>query len=219
MKTISLVAVSLASLPGSSVHADDNIPDLTQLSGIDVFDHHVAAPSDAIEIGIATGYARGAGPLGGTPRLDDISNAGGALGLDAMYRIDPTFAFGVYFALARYGTNEGADVIGATAGLQAAAHFRPDRSVDPWVSVATGWRSLALPAEGSLQGFELARLELGVDYRVSEDVAIAPVVGGGLNLFVIQESPGDFMEIADKKINFVGFAGIAGRFDVGGNRR
>ena len=71
-----------------------------------------------------------------------------------------------------------------------------------------------------LQGLELARLQVGVDYRVSEDVSLAPVIGGSLNMFVSQDSPmtSDYNEISDKKVNFVGYAGIAGRFDVGGRR-
>ena len=224
MKAIVLLAVSLAS---SIACADDNVPDLLQLSGVEVFDHPVAAPANAIEIGVATGYTRGIGPIGrGMQRLDEISKAGGAVELDAMYRIDPRFALGVYFSIAKYATSQQVDtqtdVFGATAGVEAAAHLRPERSVDPWVSVAAGWRSLALSSratpDGSLQGLELARLQLGVDYRVNEDVAIAPVVGGSMNMFVTDETPGELMEISDKKLNFVGFFGVAGRFDVGGTR-
>jgi hypothetical protein len=226
MKITSLVAVSL--LVGSTAYADDNLPSLLEVNGVDIFDHHVAAPANAIEIGFASGYTRGVGPIGGgMQRLEDISKAGGgAVELDAMYRIDPTVAVGVYFSLSKYDASGQADaqtdVFGATAGLQAVAHLRPSRSVDPWVSLGAGWRNLTLSSrpspDASLQGLELARVQLGVDYRVSEDVAIAPVVGGSLNLFVSEESPGDFMEIADKKTSFVGFAGIAGRFDVGGTR-
>jgi hypothetical protein len=72
----------------------------------------------------------------------------------------------------------------------------------------------------SLQGLDLARVQLGVDYRVTRDVAISPVIGGSLGLFVSQDSPmtNGYTEIADKKVNFTGFAGLAGRFDLGGQR-
>jgi len=108
--------------------------------------------------------------------------------------------------------------------VQAAWHFRPDRSIDPWVSLGGGWKGLWLdPNHGkttSLQGLDLARVQLGVDYRVSPDVSISPVVGGSLGMFVSQDSPmtNGYTEIGSKKVNFTGFAGLAGRFDVGGKR-
>ncbi len=92
------------------------------------------------------------------------------------------------------------------------------------MSVGTGWRGLWLsPLSGKttgLQGLELARLQIGVDYRVDQDVSITPVIGGSLNMFVSEDSAmtPKYTEIADKKVNFMGFAGIAGRFDLGGKR-
>lgn len=121
-------------------------------------------------------------------------------------------------------TDNGQDNYSATAGVQAIAHLRPDRSVDPWVSLGTGWKGLWInPAQGkstSLQGVELARVQLGVDYRVNRDVAIAPVVGGSLDMFLQQNSPmtSGYTDLQTKKANFTGFAGLAGRFDVGGGR-
>jgi len=226
MKNMTLLGLSLTSLlAGKIAYADDN----ESLEANKSFDHHVAAPSNALEIGVATGYTQGVGPAGGgIAHVEDISKAGGAVELDAMYRINPTFAIGAFGSFSKYATGDQissqSDVLGATAGIQAAAHLRPERSVDPWVSLGTGWRGLWLsPQSGkntALQGLELARLQVGVDYRVSKDVAIAPVIGGSLNLFVSEDSPmtTKYTEIADKKVNFIGFAGLAGRFDLGGKR-
>jgi len=226
MKNLTLLALSFTSLlAGKIAYADDN----DSLEASSSFDHHVPAPANALEIGVATGYTQGVGPIGGgMQHVEDLSKAGGAVELDAMYRINPTFAVGAYGSFSKYATgdqiSDQSDVLGATAGIQAAAHLRPERSVDPWVSVGTGWRGLWLsPQSGkntSLQGLELARLQLGVDYRVSEDVAISPVIGGSLNMFVSEDSPmtTKYTEIADKKANFIGFAGLAGRFDLGGKR-
>ena len=224
MKNLTLLAVSFTSLlAGTLAYADD--ADSLDTS----VDHHLAAPTRAVEIGVATGYTQGAGPIGGgMQHVEDVASVGGALELDAMYRINPTFAIGGYGTISKYGTgdqiSDQADVVGATAGIQAAAHLRPERSVDPWVSLGTGWRGLWLsPTAGkntSLQGLELARIQLGVDYRLSSDVSIAPVIGGSLNMFVSEDSPmtTKYTEIADKKANFVGFAELAGRFDIGGKR-
>lgn len=71
-----------------------------------------------------------------------------------------------------------------------------------------------------MQGLELARLQVGVDYRITPDVAVSPLIGAALDMFVSQDSPmtTGYAEIQSKKVNFSGFAGIAGRFDLGGKR-
>jgi len=194
------------------------------------FDHPVPAVQNAFEISVGTGYSQGSGKLGGSAgSLEDIAGPGGAIEVDLGYRIVPQLSVGAYGTFSKYqhGDNlaSSTDVFGATAGVQAAWHFRPDASIDPWVSLGTGWRGLWLNPDGgkvtSLQGLELARLQIGADYRVTEDIAIAPVVGGSLNLFVSEDSPmtNDLTEIHDKKVNFTGYAGLSGRFDLGGSRR
>jgi hypothetical protein len=219
MRAVALVVALSSSLAHADDNTDNHVANLLEVSDGDAFDHHVDAPARAIEISVATGYTRGMGAIGdGMQRIEDISRAGASVELDAMFRIDATFAVGGYLALARYATVEQVGVLGAGAGVQAVAHLRPDRSADPWVSLATGWRSLAVSAQGtpngSLEGFDLARVQLGVDYRVNENVAIAPVVGASLSTFVVEESPGRFTELADKTLRVVGFAGLAGRFDL-----
>jgi hypothetical protein len=226
MKNLTLLALSCTSLLTATVaRADDN----DALEATSSVDHHVAAPAQAFEIGVATGYTQGVGPIGGgMQHVEDISKAGGAVELNVMYRINPTFAIGGYGSFSSYATGDRIsvqnDVLGATAGIQAVAHLRPERSVDPWLSLGTGWRGMWLsPDSGkdtSLQGLELARLQIGVDYRVSKEVAIAPVIGGSLNMFVSEDSPmtTQYTEIESKKANFVGFAGLAGRFALGCKR-
>lgn len=191
------------------------------------FDHHVTPADRAFEISIGTGYTQGAGELGeGMSDLQDIAGPGGAANLELGYRIIPHLTLGAYGSFARHSSGDSladdTNVLAATAGIQAAWHFLPDRSIDPWVSLGTGWKAVWLdPDQGkatALQGFELARLQVGVDYRISPEVAISPVIGGGLGMFVAEDSPmtSDYNEIQGKKVNLTGFAGIAGRFDVGG---
>jgi hypothetical protein len=194
------------------------------------FDHEVAPVRNAFEIGVATGYAQGGGKLGGNAgSLEDVAGPGGTVEIDLGYRIIPQLSVGAYGTFATFQKGDSVvgdtNVLGATAGVQAAWHFRPDRSVDPWVSLGSGWRGLWLDQDNtkttSLQGLELARLQIGADYRVSKDIAIAPVVGGSLSMFVSQDTPmtTDYDEIQGKKVNFTGFAGLSGRFDLGGSRR
>src|SRR5262249_29148083 len=140
MKTITLLSLSFTSLlAGKIAYAGEG----DTLDASSSFDHHVAAPANALELGIATGYTQGVGPIGGAMHhVEDTSKAAGAAELDGLYRINPTFAIGAYGSFSKYATGDqidgSNDVFGATAGIQAAAHLRPDRSVDPWVSLGTG---------------------------------------------------------------------------------
>lgn len=115
------------------------------------------------------------------------------------------------------------NVYGAGAGVQAVLHLRPTRAVDPWLSLGTGWTSLWISQSGSktgsFQGLDLFRLQLGVDYRISKDVAIAPAISGGFSTFLAESytMPG-LTEISGKRVQFTGFAGLTGRFDAGGTR-
>lgn len=194
----------------------------SESSGVD---RHVAPAEDAIEISIGTGYAQGVGKAGGdVADVDELSGPGGAVQLELGYRITEHLALGGYgtFSLHDRGdaVADATDVFGASAGVQAAWHFRPDRAIDPWVKLGTGWKGLWLdPERGertSLQGLELARLQVGVDYRISPAVAIAPVVGGSLGMFLSEDSPmtDDYAELDGKEVHFTGFAGLAGTFDI-----
>lgn len=223
MKAMKLIPVVSLLVPALA-HAEPESPDAN--AG---FDHPVAPVKNAFEIAVGTGYTQGGGKLGGAlGNLEDISGPGAAVELDLGYRIIPQLTVGAYGTFAKYQHGDlldsNTDVLGATAGLRAAWHVRPDTSIDPWVSLGSGWRGLWLnPSSGkvtSLQGLELARLQVGVDYRISKDIAITPVIGGSISTFVSQDTPmtTDFTEIQDKKVNFTGFAGLSGQFDLGGRR-
>jgi hypothetical protein len=195
------------------------------------FDHAVpAVEKQAFEIAVGTGYTQGGGKLGGSlGNLEDVSGPGGAVEVDLGYRIIPQLLIGVYGTVAKNQHGDALDndtsVLAATAGVQAAWHLRPTAAIDPWVSLGTGWKGLWLsPDSGKttgLQGLELARLQVGADYRITQDIAIAPVIGGSVSMFVSQDSPmtTSYNEISDKQVNFTGFAGLSGRFDFGGPAR
>ncbi|HET9622355.1 MAG TPA: hypothetical protein VFP84_13375 [Kofleriaceae bacterium] len=228
MKASKLFTALLVSTLGTTaaLAQPQESPDTTTDTG---FDHAVPQVNHAIELGVSTGYQQGAGKLGGNlGSLEDVAGPGGAIEVDAGYRILPQLSVGLYGTYAQNAHGDhlasNTDVLGATAGVQATFHARPDRSIDPWVSLGAGWKGLWLnPDHGkvtSLQGLELARLQVGADYRVSKDVSIAPVIGGSLSMFVSEDSPmtDSYTEINDKKVSFTGFAGLSGRFDVGGSR-
>ena len=223
MKAMKFVPVISLLVPALAHAAPETI------DGNTGFDHDVAPVARAFEIGIATGYTQGGGKLGGDMgSLEDVAGPGASVQLDLAYRILPRLSVGAYGTFATYQDGDlidsSTDVFGASAGVQAVWHFRPDRSIDPWISLGTGWRGLWLdPSDGkttSLQGLELARLQIGADYRLSENIAIAPVIGGSLSMFVSQDSAmtTELTEIQDKQVNMTAFAGLSGRFDLGGSR-
>lgn len=202
------------------------VPTIASAQPAESLDTEMTPVDGAFELAVGTGFAQGGGKLGGGMRnLEDLAGPGGSVEIDAGYRATPNLTVGLYGTFAKYQHGDlvasSTDVLGATAGVQAAVHLRPDRSVDPWFSVGTGWKALWLsPDSGkstSLQGLELARVQVGVDFRLSNEVSIAPVVGGSLGMYISQDSPStmDYTELADKQVNFTGYAGLSGRFDLG----
>ena len=219
MKSLVLASV-LTILSASPAHADEN-PALAQST--------MPAVTHALELGVGAGYAQAEGDIGaGMSALGDLSSSGRTAELQVGYRIIPHLELGVYGTFSGFTAGDevadSTDVHGATAGLQAAWHFLPAEAIDPWLGLSTGWRGLWLgPGEGqrtSLQGFELARLQVGVDYRVTPEIAIAPVVGASLSMFVSQDAPGTngYQDIEDPQANVFFFAGLMGRFDLLGQR-
>jgi hypothetical protein len=178
-----------------------------------------------LELTIGMGYAQGFGDVGANQlSLTDVATAGGALQAGVAYRIVPQLSLGVYGSGEAFGRGDQVDtstnVYSATAGVEAAWHFIPAASeLDPWVSLGSGWRGHWLHAnqgETSTQGWQIARLQVGLDYRIDKQVAIAPVVGVDVTTFFTQNQPGSggYQNIESPKANAFVFAGVQGRFDI-----
>jgi hypothetical protein len=191
----------------------------------------LGAPRDAFEIDVNAGYTQGFGAIKAGPSgaVSDVARGGIGVGVGFGYRATPEVGFGLtsqYQELAPAATQAvGTRVRGVAIGLEGKFHLRPYERIDPWLSVGAGYRMLWIAPEGPnnnvLQhGFELARAQVGLDVRVSRDVALGPVIGGDVNLFVARnpEGPTGDTVISDKKVNTFLFAGVQGRFDMGGNR-
>jgi len=190
------------------------------------FDHPVPPPVRAVEIGVGGGYAQGIGDINNIqPSLTDIAGPGGSVQASLGYRFTKNFSAELYGSGARFSRrNElpsGTDVWSSTGGIQATWHFRPWYSVDPWISLATGWRGYWTNPDGiattSRHGLQIARLQMGIDYRFSRGVAIAPVIGADMSMFLTQDTPGvigGFNNIQSPNVNFFFFGGLAARFDL-----
>jgi hypothetical protein len=179
----------------------------------------------AVELTIGTGYSQGFGDVGSdVPKLTDTAQAGGAIQLGVGYRLIPQLTLGVYGTGAMFGRGDQVDsssnVYSASAGVQADWHFLPSHhEFDPWVSLGTGWRGYWVNADqgtSSLHGLELAKLQVGVDYRISQAIAISPVVGADMSVFLTRSTPASngYSNISNPNVNTFLFAGVIGRFDV-----
>jgi hypothetical protein len=216
------IAIGACALACGSVAAAQETPRAPEAG------RRIAAPRGALELGIAAGYAQGVGSITSRPldRLQDIAGAGAAGEVDVGVRPVPAFAIGLYGTGSAYQPNqrlgEGSGVRSASAGIQADVHFRPFRSVDPWIGLGTGvrghWISPERGGVTSRYGLELVRVQLGVDYRVSPEVAMGPRIGASADLFLREQAPGTSLDRLDgERVNAFVFAGLAARFDVLGS--
>ena len=186
------------------------------------------APNHALEVGANIGYTQGFGLLQRGENLRDISGAGLGVGADLGFRVSPHFAIlwsGQYqeFQVAPE-QNISNGVRGVASSVNFVGHIMPFERVDPWISLGTGYRMLwnarSLPEHTVLtHGFELGRLQLGLDLRASRMVALGPVVGADVNYMGWRMINGDNFEIADKRVSTYLFAGVQGHFDVGSYER
>jgi hypothetical protein len=218
-------AAAIATARSGVANADPESlnPDAFDLSG--AIDRPVPPTHGPLEVVIAGGYTQGAGGAGLIGNIEDVAGPGGTVELQLGYRVSPRFSAGVYGAVARFrhgdAIGDGSRAYGATAGIQAVWHTSATRSVDPWLSAGIGWRGLWIDRVGipasSMQGIELLRLQLGIDYRLSPRLAVAPVISASLSIFLVENAamPDDFTAVQDKRLNLYGFAGVLGRFDLG----
>lgn len=187
------------------------------------------APRKAFELGLDMGFAQGFGPVDSKRGVSDLANGGMGLGLSLGYRASPGFSIAATGQLQGLNASNtvpsGTMVRGATAGVEATFHTAPFERADPWMSLGAGYRILGeVPGDNTkstmlTHGFELGKLAVGVDVRPSESVALAPMIGADLNMFVWQNEAGARPgPITNRGVSTFVFAGVRGRFDIGGAR-
>lgn len=189
------------------------------------FDHKVAPAHDAFEIAISGNYAQGVGQTGIGANVEDLAGPGGNAALEFGHRLTPNLLLGAYGTLEGYSTgsrlNERMnDVVGASIGFKGDWHFRPNRSVDPWISGGGGMRFLWIDENNTnttaLRGIDLARVQIGVDYRISKGLAISPVIGATATMYLEKDTPmtDGYRAIDDKHVSWTFTGGLLGRFDL-----
>jgi hypothetical protein len=220
-KFVILAVVASSSLTASSVNAqtfESTAGEGRAPETRNYFEQKVAAPTRALELSVGTGYTQGFGMLAKGVGMPDVVRPGIAFDLGAAYRIDPHWAIGLTGQYQELTSERATGARGLTSGVAAAYHFAPYVRSDPWLQLGAGYRLLwetnNAPATTVLtHGFQLAKLTAGLDVRFTEDVAVSPVVGADLNVFLWQDA-GNSVAISDPRVNTFVFAGVQGRFDI-----
>jgi len=187
---------------------------------------HLRAPGNALEIKVADGYTQGFGNLAPGRGLPSVLGAGNAVSADLDYRLTPVWSVGVEGQYQSFSPELNSKVQGAALNFGATYHFSPVMRGDPWLRIGTGYRWLweyDPPGLGGLwvdrHGIEAASAKLGYDMRVSEDVAIAPVLGADVSTFIWQQASNDGTHaMAPAQVASFIYVGLQGRFDIGGSR-
>ena len=234
--SIVTIAIALAAAAGPALAQEGDVgiidPTYTQseseVSTSPVKRTPPGAPSNAWEIGLGFGYSQGVGDIGGnSPTLTDLTHGGGEVQLSLGYRINPNWLVGIYGTGGKYSlgnlTPSDSDVWSATAGVQANYHVLPGAAWDPWVGLGASWRGHWISKPGatdSRHGLDLARLQVGVDYRVSPEFSVSPYVGASATVFLTQSlsQQNGFSNVPDPSVNFFFAGGLMGRFDILGSR-
>lgn len=185
-------------------------------------DRPVPAPSGALEGSLGLGYRQGIGAAADGVPLRDLAGAGLALDLEVGLRIRPAWFVGGYAMGVQYRPGDaarGGSARSLAAGAVGAFHFRPGKAMDPWGSVGSGFQFLWIgtPAGPSsrVDGLELARLTVGIDYRAVPEFAFGPYVGADLLLGLNQPSFGPDRASGLGVSSFLS-AGLSARFDLAG---
>jgi outer membrane protein OmpA-like peptidoglycan-associated protein len=184
---------------------------------------HLAAPSQALELKIGTGYTQGVGMLAPGRTVSDASGAGLGASLDVDYRINHRWSIGGEGQYQEFMAAQNTSARGLAFNAGVTYHLDPLLRGDPWLRLGTGFRFFydnnPTGQQGTYwlrDGFDVLTAKVGYDVRVSEDVAIAPVIGADLNLFIWNYGAGQNMN-TPQPATFV-YAGLQGRFDIGGQR-
>jgi hypothetical protein len=185
-------------------------------------DHPVPEADRTTELAMGVGNHLGIGRVDGTPvRLQDLSGGGTTLELAVGYRVTSAALLGVYVTGSRLAGGDSADqdsnVMTSSAGLQVNWHGRPAMLLDPWIGYGAGWRGIWLRRASGVttsQGLDVARLQVGLDFRLASSFALSPVIGADWSLELWDDGLSSSSRGA--RINALVFAGVLGRVQMFG---
>ena len=190
------------------------------------FADRIAAPSHALELKVGTGYTQGLGNIATGRGIPSVAGAGLGANLDIDYRLNQRWSIGIEGQYQEFNHEENTSVRGLVGNVGATYHFAPTLRGDPWIRLGTGYRMVwendptGAPGTTPLRhGFELGAAQVGYDIRLSEDVAISPVIGADATMFLWQDQSGaNNQTFSQPQVASFVFGGLQGRFDIGGDR-
>jgi hypothetical protein len=181
------------------------------------------AGAQALELAAATGYTQGFGTLESGVGMPRVARAGVGVDASVGYRIEPHYgiSFGAQYQELQAERDDAARGLVWSLALQ--YHIDPNVRLDPWVELGSGYRLFWLEPFGTgprvlLHGPQLVRVRVGLDVRVSREVAIAPVVGADTTMFVFRDDV-TMRAIPEPTLSTFVFAGLQGRIDIGATPR
>jgi len=187
------------------------------------------ARASAVELTVSASYLQGNGALTGSAAtaFENTGREGLGLDLSAGLRFTPRLSGAVYGSLAHFNASSaafGASSWNTSAGVMGLLHFAPGDQLEPWISAGLGWTANFQSVGGGTDvrhGVELGRLQMGIDYKVSNSLSIAPVAGVAISTLLTESlaSGGGFHSVADTRLHTAVYGGVAGRFDLGGGGR
>jgi len=192
----------------------------------DYFKKGIPAPNRALELKIGSGYTQGIGMILPGTGMPSIAGPGIGVNADLDYRSTPHTSVGVagqYQEFQNGRQNSAARGLAGTLGVT--YHASPMLRGDPWARLGVGYRMLwsVDPVAGGpttlIHGFDLAALDLGYDIRLSQGVAIAPMIGADVNLFLWEAASGTNTALSSAQVAMFVFGGLQGRFDAGGTTK
>jgi len=180
----------------------------------------IPAPKNAFELQVGTGYTQGFGNLKSGTGLPSVVSPGVAVDLGLGYRIDQHWMVGWQGEYAELTAERTNTARAFTSGVAVQYHLNPIRRADPWVEAGVGYRVLIEDSSNGpnlyTHGLQPARVRAGIDFRVDKAVALGPVIGGDMTVFLFQDFPNVQTNISNPTVSTFVFAGLQGRFDIGG---
>lgn len=178
-------------------------------------------PINAFEITGSVGYTQGFGELVSGVNMNKVITAGLGTEVGLGYRFDPHWSLAAVGQYNQFDAQRTETARGLLAGLALTYHILPFEHFDPWLQLGAGYRMLwEQPASTTnlptvmTHGFEPARFTVGLDYRVSRDIALSPQAGIDLSVPTWQTVNNNTTALNDPRPSAYIYAGMGVRFDL-----
>jgi hypothetical protein len=193
-------------------------------------DGEMPGSESGLRFGARLGYQLPLGDAAESSPLSDAVGGGVPIWLDIGYRINRNIYIGGTFNYAFLGGGDkgafcptGADCSASQIrfGVMGAYHILPTAQFDPWIGVGLGYEILNLSASAggksvdfSVTGIEFLNLQLGGDYRATENIRVGPFAAFSLGQYSSVSSGGNSADITKTGLHQWLTLGVRGAYDL-----